>query len=211
MGPLETDEEDLKRVEVYNVGIIIYYLESNFAYGSYQNYGEESDVPDWVEGLGPSAELAEDMVNSETQEPEFLISDTLTTALNTEIAYRDLEETTSSTYTNQALKDNLGFVRLACGKFFETNPVVTVDQDVGYENSMGQTGTSDANEYLLEVYNDFFAFVDTMTNQNDSSGDPRPTYDEGISKITEFLAEFESIIEQIPSTNLIWGEERLLI
>ena len=211
MGPLETEEKYLQRVEVFSVGMIIHYLESHFAFGAFQNYGEESDVPDWVASLKPSDELAETMVNQETQAPQFSMRDIFTKALETETAYRGLEETTSNTYSNKASKNNLRFIRQACGKYFELNPIVTVTQNVSYKNCMGFNASTDANGYLLEVYNDFFTFVDSMTNQNNTTLYQRPTYDEGIAKISEFLEKFESILQQIPVENLTFTEQQRLL
>lgn len=208
LGPLETESKMMERVEMFSIGMIIYYMETHFAFGAYQNYDAASPIPDWVAGLKPSDEFKEMMTKAGDT---FSLRDLFTKANQTETAYKKLDETTGQTYSNKALKNNLRFLRQTCGKFLEANPFVTEAQDVTYTNCMGMNSTIDANKYLLEVYNNFFEFVDSMTNQNNTTLYQRPTYDQGIAKITEFLGQFKDILGQVPKKNVVWYQERLLI
>ena len=105
MGPLETEEKMLQRVEVFSIGMIIYYMETHFAFGAYQHYQTDSVIPDWVAGLKPSNELKETMAEAGDR---FSLRDLFTKAMESEKTYRELDETTPDKYCNKSLKGYLG-------------------------------------------------------------------------------------------------------
>ena len=212
-GDLEMTEIFQKRIEIYSAGLTIYYMEVNYAFMAYQNNCAQTNIPEWVLGENPSAELFETF--STTQEDNefasFSMKELFKTTIDLEETYRHTKGTLSRNYSNSAFKNNLRFLRQTCGKYFELNPIVDSAQNINYTNCMNLTSSQDANTYMTQIYSEFFVFVDSMTNQNNGTLFQRPTCDEAITKFSDFQSKFEEVFRQIPNQHLVFTNRRLLI
>lgn len=212
-GQIEPDLKYQQRIEIYSVGLLIYSTEVYFAYGVYQNQEIQSELPDWLLDQNPSNELLEtiQVEGSEPMEYKFSMEALMSKTLEVEEEYRLSDDCQPENYSNKQLKNNLRFLRQCCLKFFEANPVVTVPQNANYVNFMSMNASMDASAYLTEIYNDLFVLVDSMTNQNNTTLFQRPTYDEGIAKMSDLLTKFDAVLQQVPPENWSFTQQRLLI
>ena len=212
-GAIEPEAKYQQRIEIFSVGMLIYSMEVYYADVVYQNHESETVLPEWLLSQKPSQKLVDEMKvkKSEPVSYKFSMEGLLSKTMDIEESYRTEEGTLPKDYSNAEFKNNLRFLRQCCGKYFEMNPVVNVAQDVNYVNFMNMNSSMDVNAYMTEMYNNFFVVVDSMTNQNNTNFYQRPTYDEGIAKISDILGKMNAVLQQVPQENLVFNQERLLL
>ena len=197
-----------KRIEVFSLGALVYYMESSFTMQYYDGGNVLPHMPTWLDSLNPPIDLKKYLWNNNTRKIQnhYSVIYIWNTIKTLESAVRMAPGNGSHNYSNNTLKTHLLFMRKVFQKYLELNPLFSSSsQTLSFYNAAGSRINMEANRFMQRNYREFLEYVDTLMNQNNMTMYQRPTYDEVIVKLGRFYEDYNTAIEKVDTAYYNFG------
>ena len=207
-GDIEMTEKFERRIEVFSLGALVYYMESSFTMQYYDGNKVLPHMPTWLDSLNPPIELKQVLWTAKTNQIQnhYSVIYIWNTIKAIESAERMAPGNGNHNYSNKTLKTHLLFMRKVLQKYLELNPLFSSSsQSLSFYNAAGSKIYMEANRFMQRNYREFLEYMDTLMNQNNMTMYQRPTYDEVIVKLRRFYEDYNTAIEKVDTAYYNFG------